>query len=75
VVADALERAKRLTPKDVREALARTSMMTAFGPVKFTSYDKKTQQNSLPSYLAQWQEGVLAQLPHSTDRNLVFTAS
>ena len=59
VVADALKRAKELTPKDVREALAKTSLMTAFGPVRFTSYDKKTQQNSLPTYLVQWQKGVL----------------
>lgn len=59
VVADALKRAKNLTPKEVREALARTSMMTAFGPVRFVSYGRKTQQNSLPSYLAQWQKGVL----------------
>ena len=59
VVADALKRAKELTPKGVREALAKTSMMTAFGPVKFTSYDRKTQQNSLPTYLVQWQNGVL----------------
>jgi branched-chain amino acid transport system substrate-binding protein len=59
VVADALKRAKELTPKGVRDALAKTSMMTAFGPVKFTSYDRKTQQNSLPTYLVQWQKGVL----------------
>lgn len=59
VVADALKRAKALTPQDVREALARTHMMSAFGPVRFTSYDKKTQQNSLPTYLVQWQKGVL----------------
>jgi branched-chain amino acid transport system substrate-binding protein len=59
VVADALRRAKELTPKGVRDALAKTSMMTAFGPVKFTSYDRKTQQNSLPTYLVQWQKGVL----------------
>jgi branched-chain amino acid transport system substrate-binding protein len=59
VVADALRRAKGLTSKDVREALAKTNMMTAFGPVRFTSYDKKTQQNSLPTYLVQWQKGVL----------------
>ena len=59
VVADALKRAKELTPRGVREALAKTSMMTAFGPVKFTSYDRKTQQNSLPTYLVQWQKGVL----------------
>lgn len=59
VVTDALRRAKELTPKGVRDALAKTSLMTAFGPVKFTSYDKKTQQNSLPTYLVQWQKGVL----------------
>jgi branched-chain amino acid transport system substrate-binding protein len=59
VVADALKRAKELSPKGVRDALAKTNMMTAFGPVKFTSYDKKTQQNSLPTYLVQWQKGVL----------------
>jgi branched-chain amino acid transport system substrate-binding protein len=59
VVADALKRAKEFTPKGVREALAKTNMMSAFGPVKFTSYEKKTQQNSLPTYLVQWQKGVL----------------
>jgi len=59
VVADALKRAKQLAPKDVREALAKTNVMTAFGPVRFTSYDRKTQQNSLPTYLVQWQKGVL----------------
>jgi branched-chain amino acid transport system substrate-binding protein len=59
VVADALKRAKQLTPKDVRDALAKTNMMTAFGPVRFTSYERKTQQNSLPTYLVQWQKGVL----------------
>ncbi len=59
VVADALKRAKELTPNGVRESLAKTSLMTAFGPVKFTSYDRKTQQNSLPTYLVQWQKGVL----------------
>lgn len=37
VVADALKRAKSITPKDVRDALAKTDMKTAFGPVKFIS--------------------------------------
>ena len=59
VVADALKRAKEPTPKAVREALLATDLMTAFGPVKFISYDKKKQQNSLPTYLVQWQKGVL----------------
>ena len=59
VVADALKRAKSLTPKDVRNALAATNMKTAFGPVKFVSYGKKTQQNKLDTYMVQWQKGVL----------------
>ena len=59
VVADALKRAKSITPKDVRDALAATDMMTAFGPVKFVSYGKKTQQNKLDTYLVQWQKGNL----------------
>ena len=59
VVADALKRAKELTPQAIREALAKTNMMTAFGPVRFTSYGNKTQQNLLPTYVVQWQKGVL----------------
>jgi branched-chain amino acid transport system substrate-binding protein len=59
VVADALKRAKSITPKDVRDALAKTDMKTVFGPVKFISYGKKTQQNKLDTYLVQWQKGNL----------------
>ncbi len=59
VVADALKRAKELTPQAVREALVKTNLMTAFGPVRFTSYGNKTQQNLLPTYVVQWQKGVL----------------
>lgn len=59
VVADALKRAKELTPKGIREALTKTNMMTAFGPVKFGSHGKKTQQNALPTYVVQWQKGSL----------------
>jgi branched-chain amino acid transport system substrate-binding protein len=59
VVADALKRAKAITPNDVRDALAATDMKTAFGPVKFVSYGKKTQQNKLDTYLVQWQKGSL----------------
>jgi len=59
VVADALKRAKELTPKAVRESLVDTDMMTVFGPVKFIAYGKKKQQNRLPTYLVQWQKGVL----------------
>ena len=59
VVADALKRAKSITPKDVRDALVATDMKTVFGPVKFISYGKKTQQNKLDTYLVQWQKGEL----------------
>jgi branched-chain amino acid transport system substrate-binding protein len=59
VIADALKRAKELTPAGVREALVKTDLMTAFGPVNFISYGKKKQQNSLPTYLVQWQKGKL----------------
>lgn len=59
VVADALKRAKSITPRDVRDALARTDIKTAFGPVKFVSYGKKTQQNKLDTYMVQWQKGKL----------------
>jgi len=59
VIADALKRAKTLTREGVRDALATTDMMTAFGPVKFISYGKKTQQNKLPTFLVQWINGKL----------------
>jgi len=59
VVADALKRAKSITPKDVRDALVKTDMKTAFGPVKFVSYGKKTQQNKADTYMVQWQKGEL----------------
>jgi branched-chain amino acid transport system substrate-binding protein len=60
VIAEALRRAKKLTREEVRNALAKTDMMTVFGPVKFVSYDKKTQQNRLPTLLVQWINGKLA---------------
>ncbi|MBL0715797.1 MAG: ABC transporter substrate-binding protein [Desulfosarcina sp.] len=59
VIADTLKRAKSLTREDVRNALAETDMITAFGPVKFISYDKKTNQNKLPTFLVQWKDGKL----------------
>ncbi|HLO09349.1 MAG TPA: ABC transporter substrate-binding protein, partial [Desulfobacteria bacterium] len=40
-------------------ALAATDMKTAFGPVKFVSYGKKTQQNKLPTFMVQWQKATL----------------
>ena len=59
VIADALKRTRTLTSQEVRNALAKTDMMTVLGPVKFVSYDKKVQQNKLPVLLVQWINGEL----------------
>lgn len=59
VIADVLKRAKSYTPKDIKEALSKTDMMTVFGPVKFISYDKKINQNKLDTYVVQWINGEL----------------
>ena len=59
VIADVLKRAKSTSPDDIRKALSETDMMTVFGPVKFISYDKKINQNRLPTYLVQWIDGRL----------------
>ncbi len=54
VIADALKRARVLTPATVRDALAGTNMITPLGPVEFVAYNKKSQQNKLPTLLVQW---------------------
>jgi branched-chain amino acid transport system substrate-binding protein len=59
VIADTLKRAKSLSPEDVRQALAATSLMTVFGPVKFAKHGKMTNQNIVPTYLVQWINGNL----------------
>jgi len=57
VIADALKRTKVLAPGNVRDALAKTNLMTVLGPVKFISYNNKSQQNKLPAFLVQWLNG------------------
>ncbi len=59
VIADALNRTRAITRDGVRDALSKTDIMTVFGPVKFVSYDKMTNQNQLPTYLVQWIDGKL----------------
>jgi branched-chain amino acid transport system substrate-binding protein len=59
VIADVLKRAKSFSTEDICQALTATDMMTVFGKVKFISYDKKTNQNKLPTYLVQWIKGKL----------------
>lgn len=69
VIADALKRTRSLAPRDVRDALVETNMMTIFGPVRFLSHGKKTQQNLVPILILQrlrgrfevvWPKGVAA---------------
>ncbi|MBW2518556.1 MAG: ABC transporter substrate-binding protein [Deltaproteobacteria bacterium] len=57
VIADALKRTRTLTPDAIRDALSRTDIITLLGPVKFSAYNQKSQQNRLPTYLVQWIEG------------------
>jgi len=59
IIADVLKRTQSFKAEDVRAALAGTNVMTVFGPVKFISYDKKINQNRLPTYLVQWMDGKL----------------
>jgi branched-chain amino acid transport system substrate-binding protein len=59
VIADALKRTKALAPENIRDALAKTNLMTVLGPVKFISYNNKIQQNKLPAFLVQWLNGQL----------------
>ena len=59
VIADVLKKAKSRDSADIKDALAKTSMMTVFGPVKFISYGKMKNQNKLPTYVVQWINGKL----------------
>jgi branched-chain amino acid transport system substrate-binding protein len=56
VLADVLARTKSMSSDDLRDALAATDMMTAFGPVKFQSWDKFTNQNKMETLVGQWQK-------------------
>lgn len=59
VIDDVLRRAPSTGSEDVRQALAETNLMTVLGPVAFTSYGKKTNQNRAPTYVVQWIGGRL----------------
>jgi branched-chain amino acid transport system substrate-binding protein len=53
VASDALRRAKSMGSVDIRAALDKTNMKTAFGPVNFKAYGKFERQNSLPTMVLQ----------------------
>jgi branched-chain amino acid transport system substrate-binding protein len=59
VIADVLKRTKSLSPDDIKQTLKDTNMMTIFGPVKFVTEGKFTNQNELTTYVVQWQKGQL----------------
>ena len=54
VIADVLKRTKSASPNDIKDALSKTDMMTAFGQVKFISYERKLTRTSLDTYVVQW---------------------
>ena len=53
VAADVLKRADSYSPQSIRTALDNTDLITPFGPVKFTSYEKFERQNRLPTQVLQ----------------------
>jgi len=59
VAADALRRADSLSPQNIRAALDNTDMITPFGPVRFSSFEKFERQNNLPTQVLQVINGKL----------------
>ncbi|MGB5994781.1 MAG: ABC transporter substrate-binding protein [Candidatus Deferrimicrobiaceae bacterium] len=59
VAADALRRADSFSPENIRAALDKTDMVTPFGPVRFSSFEKYERQNNLPTQVLQVINGRL----------------
>lgn len=59
VIADALGRAKDLTPAGIQKALKETDLMTIMGPIKFEDWEGYTNQDKPTTYMVQWQKGKL----------------
>lgn len=57
VIADALKRGKSLSPEDLRASLDTADLMTAFGPIKFESYENFIHQNRIPTLVVQVIDG------------------
>ena len=53
VASDALKRTTSFSPKNIREALNRTYVITPFAPVKFYSYEDFERQNSINTLVLQ----------------------
>jgi branched-chain amino acid transport system substrate-binding protein len=67
VIKDVLQRTRSFRSEDIKQALSETNLRTVFGPVRFSSYGKKINQNKLTSYVVQWQ---FSQLKLIWPRNL-----
>jgi branched-chain amino acid transport system substrate-binding protein len=57
VVADALGRAKNWTQDGIRDAMKKTNMPTAFGPIKFEDKEGYQNQNFMDTLVIQVQKG------------------
>jgi branched-chain amino acid transport system substrate-binding protein len=57
VIKDALERATTWKPEDIRVALEKTNLMTAFGPIKFEDKEGYTNQNFMTTLVEQVLNG------------------
>jgi len=57
VMKDVLARAKAWAPDDIRVAMKATSMMTAFGPIKFEDKEGYTNQNFMDTLVMQVIKG------------------
>ncbi|OAT81457.1 ABC transporter substrate-binding protein [Desulfotomaculum copahuensis] len=59
VIADAMQRAKELTPAGIQKSLKETDLMTIMGPIKFEDWDGYTNQDKPNTYVVQWLKGNL----------------
>jgi branched-chain amino acid transport system substrate-binding protein len=57
VLKDTLERAKGMTPGNLRDALKATKMKTAFGPIKFEDKEGYQNQNFMDTLVIQVMKG------------------
>ncbi|MEA2107963.1 MAG: ABC transporter substrate-binding protein [Pseudomonadota bacterium] len=59
IIAEIFSRAQTFSREEIKNLLAATEMMTVFGPVRFVSDSRYTNQNRLSGHLVQWHQGFL----------------
>lgn len=57
IIKDVLERAKKWSPEEIREAMKATNMVTAFGPIKFEDKAGYQNQNFMDTLVLQVIKG------------------